>query len=362
MSAPEPLPWIANLESAVHGATTADGILDFSANGNVVGPSPAVWKALRTVDLGRYPDRDARALGEAISERHGISADHVVAGNGSTELIWALARAYLAPGDRALVVSPTYGEYAVASHAAGASVDAYCSTRLEERAGGAGVPGVDLQALREAIRAGRPKIAWLCHPNNPTGRPFPIEGLPLLVAEQPGVLWVVDEAYLTFTDCESALALVASGAVVVLRSLTKDLGLAGLRLGYAVAPDHVAEVLRRVIPPWSVSGLAQAGGIAALADVEHFSRVRAAVMEARTHLIEGLHCIGLAPFPSVTNFFLVSVGAAAATQEALMRKGLAVRDCTSFGLADCIRIGVRPIGEQARLLDGLQEVLQWAKR
>ncbi len=363
VAGPRPVPWVASLEPAVHGAVPTESsagpartVLDFSANGNVLGPSPAVSRAIAEVDLAAYPDRQARALRGAIGARHGVDDGSVLVGNGSTELIWAIARAYLAPGDFAVVLGPTYGEYAVAAAACGAEVRTVpvVPPRFES-----GSPAIlDLPPLLRHLEHIRPKTIWLCHPNNPTGAPFPIGLLPRISAAAPEALIVVDEAYLPFTaGAPSALPCIASGRVAVIRSLTKDAGLAGLRLGYALAAPAAADVVRRVLPPWSVSALAQAGALAALADVEHAQQVDAAVRASREHLRAGLQQLGLPCYPSVTNFVLVPVGNGAAVTGALLARGIAVRDCTSFGLPDCIRIGVRSIADQELLLSQLATVL-----
>lgn len=359
---PRPVPWVARLAPAVHGALGASsdaprGLLDFSANGNVLGPSPAVAEAISRADVARYPDPDARALRRAIAAVDGVDERAVVVGNGSTELIWALARAYLAPGRRAVVLGPTYGEYAVASAATGAEVQTWAVLGPAHMGRGR-LPTSDQGPLAAHLARCRPALVWLCHPNNPTGAPFPVECLHELMAAAPDALFAVDEAYLPLADgLRSALPLVASGRVALLRSLTKDAGLAGLRVGYALTTPTIADVLRRVIPPWSVNALAQAAAIAALGDRAHARRVRAAVACSRADLTSRLTRLGLRPYPSVANFLLVPVGDGHAVARALLKRGLAVRDCTSFGLPDCIRIGVRVISEQRVLVDALREVL-----
>lgn len=363
---PRPVPWIANLTPAVHGSfdppsasinPSPSSILDFSANGNVIGPSPRVAEAVAAVDLSRYPDRSASRLRTELAAREQLPAESVVAGNGSTELIWALARAYLAPEDRALVLVPTYGEYEVASRATGATVASFPSLPLDRSPGGP-LPLPDAAALAARLRGGSPRLVWLGHPNNPTGRPAPLAELRGVIEDLPEVLFVVDEAYLTLCEtAPSAAPLISGGNVGVLRSLTKDLGLAGLRAGYLLAAPEIADVVRRVIPPWSVSSVAQAGAVAALADPEHLDRARTAVAASRAHLTSGLKRIGLHPYPSVANFVLVSVGSPGIA-ERLLARGFAVRDCASFGLPDCIRIGVRSLPEQDLLLAALAEVLR----
>ncbi|MBM2809244.1 MAG: histidinol-phosphate aminotransferase family protein [Chloroflexi bacterium] len=358
-SGPTPVPWIETLEPAVHGAVdptnasrdglAPDCIIDFSANGNVVGPSPRVAEAIARVDVSRYPDRDATALREAIAQRLSVDPTAIVAGNGSTEVIWAVARAYLKPGDVALVLGPTYGEYAVGSAACGAQVEMHAAAPPGET--------IEGDTIVDLVRQKRPRILWLCHPNNPTGAPFPMDIVARLVKASSETLIVVDEAYLTLCDgVPSALAL-RLPSIVVLRSLTKDAGLAGLRVGYAVAASDAAAAIRRVIPPWSVNSLAQAAALAALSDEEHQAESRRAVAAARQHLVRGLDDLGLDSYPSVANFVLLPIPDARRVTRELLSRGLAVRDCESFGLTDCIRIGVRPIPDQQALLDAMRQVL-----
>ncbi|MEA2641540.1 MAG: histidinol-phosphate aminotransferase [Chloroflexota bacterium] len=349
---PQPLSWVAELRPATHGAVAADdaALLDFSANGNVLGPSPRVAAAIGRVDPAIYPDREARALRAALAELHGVPADMVVVGNGSTELIWALARAYLAVGHCALVIGPTYGEYAVASAATGATVVNGWIAPPGER--------FDARGLVATLREVAPTLVWLCNPNNPTGAALPPGVVADVLAAAPDALVAIDEAYLSLAeDVASAIPQAANGRIVVLRSLTKDAGLAGLRVGYTVADPRIAEVLRRMLPPWSVSSVAQVAALAALEDGAHREQVLVAVAESRAHLETGLRRLELAPLPSVANFVLVAVGDGAAIASRLRERGIAVRDCASFGLPTCIRIGVRAIADQECLLAALGEVL-----
>lgn len=357
MSGPRPVAWIQNLQPAIHGADPTLGVLDFSANGNVIGSPPGVADAIHSADLRRYPDREAIRLRHAIAARDDVPVETVVVGNGSTELIWAVARGYLGPGLTALQLGPTYGEYEVASRATGARME-HVAAWSRARGRKATTMWLDVESLVSVACDYDCRVLWLCHPNNPTGLPFDVTTVRHLALDIPDSLIVVDEAYLTLADSvETCIPLVPAGNVVVLRSMAKDLGLAGLRLGYAIAPSSVADVLLKVVPPWSASALAQVGGMAALADPDHLDRARLAVAEARTHLLRGLKALGLQPFPSVTNFVLVPVGSGGTIRQALLQRGLAVRDCSSFGLPDCIRIGVRSIPDQDVLLAALGEML-----
>ena len=358
--APRPLPWIAELERAIHGSfdasTAADlgrssaDVLDFSASSNVIGPPPGVAEAIARVDVAAYPDRDAMTLRRALAERHAVQQSAIVLGNGSTEIVWAVARAFLGKGDEALIIGPTYGEYDVATRA--------CGARIANVFAGPPRYEPDMAEIAGQLARAAPRVVWLCHPNNPTGGAFPVESLPGLVAVAPESLFVVDEAYFCLGEgVASALPLIAGGHVLVVRSMTKDYALAGLRVGYAIGAPSLVDAVRRVIPPWSVNALAQAAALVALNDRDHLERARQAVASARAHLTSGLSALGLAPYASVANFVLVRVGDATKMACALLNRGIAVRNCSSFGLPDCIRIGVRPIPHQERLLVALAEAL-----
>lgn len=357
--APRPVPWLRETNPAVHGSFDVsaatelglrrDDVLDFSANGNVIGPSADVAAAIAAVDVARYPDRGSQALRTALADWHGVAKACVVPGNGSTELIWAIARAFLAPGDGALIVGPTYGEYAAATAACGARVQTCFAVQPDT--------GADPDLISTALVASHYGVVWLCHPNNPTGSPFPVDALAELSDRFSATLFVVDEAYLTLcASIPSALPMIERENVVVLRSLTKDAALAGLRVGYFVSAEPVADAVRSVLPPWSVSAVAQAAALAALGDAQHMNEARIAVAASREHLVGGIERLGYRPYSSSANFVLVRVGDGALLTRALLQRGFAVRDCASFGLPECIRIGVRAIPDQERLLGALAEV------
>ena len=356
---PKPVAWLAGTAPAVHGsfdASTAvdsrfrpEDVLDFSANGNVIGPVPGVAAAIAKVDPSIYPDRGALALRTALAARYAVPIDQVVVGDGSTELIWAVARAFLAPGDATVVLGPTYGEYAAASAACGARAESCLACP----------PGspINIDLIGRMVGERSPVVVWLCHPNNPTGAGFPIDALEALIDRYPATLFAVDEAYVSFSDeLASALPLIDKGNVVVLRSMTKDAALAGFRIGYVVTDEDIADALRRVQPPWSVSSVAQAAALASLEDSGHAKLVKQAVAAAREHLEVGLQRLGYAPYPSLANFVLVPVGDGVRVSRGLLAHGIAVRDCTSFGLPQCIRIGVRSIADQERLLAAMAEL------
>ena len=197
-------------------------------------------------------------------------------------------------------------------------------------------------ALRAALTDLRPRLCWLCSPNNPTGAALPAALIAALVRGYPGTLFVLDEAYCDLlADAQWSPDLLAGGNLVVLRSMTKTWGLAGLRLGYAIAAPETAAALRAAAPPWSVNACAQAAGVVALADLEHHLRSVALLTAERDRLATGLRAGGWVTELTTAGFFLIDVGDALAARRALLAQGCLVRDCTSFGLSGHVRVSPR---------------------
>lgn len=301
---------------------------------------------MATAVVDAYPDPRATALSEALAERHGVVPEQVVAGNGSTELIRLLAQLALGPGDTALSLAPSFGECAVATQLAGAR---FVEVWLEHAGLGAGF-FCDEPALRAALAELRPRLCWLCSPNNPTGAALPAALIAALVTDYPQTLFVLDEAYCDLLDAPQwSLELLAAGNLVVLRSMTKYWGLAGLRLGYALAAPALVRPLRAAIAPWSVNACAQAAGVAALADGDHVRSSMAQLTGERDRLMAALRERGWVVEPTSAGFFLIHVGDARAARSALLARGCLVRDCTSFGLPGHVRVSPRR-AEQNELL------------
>ena len=356
-----PRPHLLQIPTCPHGSfsyrermekgLSGEGVLDFSASCNPLGTSPNVLEALSMVDLSRYPDDEALELRQALAQTLEVDISWVAVGNGSVDLIYQLASAYLDPAGRALVIGPAFGEYARACRVAGASV---VELRATEDMGFQ----PDIEAVKAVLRAERPKLVFLCNPNNPTGRLLPALSIREILGECEETLLVVDEAYLPF--CDSRVDLrdqLPSGRLLLLRSMTKDHGLAGIRLGYAVARPDVLEPLGRVRPPWGVNALAQAAGIAALKDQAHVETGRRVIAEARPYLVGELSVLGLGVVPSAANFLLVRAGDGAAFRSAMLARGICVRDCASFGLPAYVRIGIRTMPDCRKLIQATREVL-----
>ena len=342
---------------SVHGAVDpaalrAEGVdpaalTDFSSNQSPLGAAPGVAAAVAGAVVDAYPDPHAAELTGRLAERHGVSPAQVVCGNGSTELIRLVAQLALAPGDVAVSLAPSFGECGVATRLASARFE---EVRLVHAGEGASF-FCDEPALRAALTDLRPRLCWLCSPNNPTGAALPAALIAGLVADFPATLFVLDEAYCDLLpETQWQADLLAAGNLLVLHSMTKYWGLAGLRLGHAVAEPGLAAALRAAAPPWSVNACAQAAGVAALSDLEHHRRSVELLTGERDRLVAGLRVRGWTTEPSMAGFFLIHVGDAPAARHALLAQGCLVRDCTSFGLPAHVRVSPRHPEQNDRLL------------
>ncbi|MBI3362483.1 MAG: histidinol-phosphate aminotransferase family protein [Chloroflexi bacterium] len=318
-----------------------DSVLDFSVNVNPFGPSPLVSQALRDLDVASYPDREAIVLREALARANAVGVENLLVGNGTAELIWLAAHAFLRDGGPALIVGPTFGEYERAARAVGAEV-------TEVRAGPPDFC-VDVDRLIAAIESTRPRLVFLCNPNNPTGARLTGGEVWRIAAACGESFLVLDEAYRSFVTL-SPFGPPPRNNVIVMRSMTKDFALAGLRLGYALARPELVAALRAIQPPWSVNGPAQAAGLAALADLGHLRRTLQLTQEAARDLRMAMAAAGARVNESQTHFHLVEIGDGATWRAWLLRRGCLVRDCASFGLPQYVRVGTRRPGENEKLI------------
>lgn len=317
-------------------------LIDFSVNVNPFGPSPRAIAAFRQADPTSYPDRHCLDLRAVLAQANGVSIDSVLPGNGTAELIWLAAHAFLKPDDRTLIIGPTFGEYRRAACAVGANV-------IELQAAPP-LFNLDVEEIVTRIQREQPRLVFLCNPNNPTGWYLATpDVLRIAAACAPGYL-VLDEAYRSFV-ADSPFASPHTDNTLVLRSMTKDFALAGLRLGYALGTPGMITAMRSVQPAWSVSGPAQAAGLASLCDIDYLRQTLKATRESAQTLRDDLAGLGASVLPSATHYLLIHVGDAARCREKLMAEGCLVRDCASFGLPQHVRVGARTAVENQRLVD-----------
>lgn len=336
-------------------------LIDFSASINPLGPAPGVREALAASfeRLVHYPDRQAAELRRALAGFHGVDPSNIAVANGSTELIYQLPR--MLPGRTGLVVAPAFSEYARSLERAGWELDHFVLSPADGFA-------LSLERLAERLAAGV-DLLFLCNPANPTGALLPpsiIEEI-LMKCRSTGTFLALDEAFMDFREGESAKRIVCeAGGGVVLRSMTKFYAIPGLRLGYAMGHAGVVEQISSLLEPWSVNTLAQAAGVASLADPAYRELTVRRCGEERDLLFRALSALpGLRPYPSAANYLLVELVngmSAPALRDALLPRRIMIRDCSNFAGLDerFFRVAVRGSDDNRRLLAALEEVLTGA--
>ena len=328
-----------------------EGLLDFSQNVNPLGVPPGALEAARRAlyeESGRYPDLGYGELRGALAEYLGVPPERILPTNGGAEALFLAARIAGAAGGRALVLEPTFSEYAAAARAAGLEPVRRVARRRED---GFRLDRVSLDDL-EGV-----SVVFLCNPNNPTGEAlFRAEVLEVARrVRQGGAVLVVDEAFADFVPGVSVAGDVDDGLYVA-RSLTKFFAVPGLRLGCLVCP-HPARA-QEFQPSWSVNAVAAAAGVSAAGDGEFAEKSLSEVARLRRKLFDGLGEIaGIEPFLGDANFLLVRGPEGIA--ERLAGRGILVRGCAPFlGLGpEYFRVAVRGDRENEGLLRGIREAL-----
>ena len=328
-------------------------MLDFSASINPLGVPESVAAVIRE-NIGllvHYPDPFADGVSRDLSQHMGVPARSLVCGNGSTELIYLLVRA-LRPR-RVLIPAPTFSEYERACHLN----DGTSCTRfdLSPQDGFAIDPGQFIAAMAGC------DMAFLCNPNNPTGRLLEREAVLdlVLAAERVGCLLVVDEAFIDFTPDQSVARDVEGNThLIVLRSLTKFYALSGLRIGYGIFPDQVVQRVRGHKEPWTVNTLAQIAAATAIRDRAYQEQAMAVIFAEKGYLEQGFRDLGIEFFPSSANYYLIRNSSGNSVASSLRKRGILVRDCSNFvGLdGSYLRVAVRSRNENSRLLKELGEL------
>ena len=363
---PVPRPGVMAIEAYVPGKSGAPGAVrvhKLSSNETPLGPSPAAIAALQdsAAKLALYPDGNSTALRGAIAEKYGLDPARIVCGAGSDELLSLLAYAYVGPGDEGLFSEHGFLVYRIAILAAGGTPVAAPERALT----------ADVDALLARV-SDRTRIVYLANPNNPTGTYLPFDEVRRLHAGlPPHVLLVLDGAYAEYVrrnDYSAGLDLVLNADnVVMTRTFSKIHGLASLRIGWMVAPAHVADAVNRIRGPFNLSGAAIAAGAAAIADEAHVAAAVAHNDAWLPRLSEGAAALGLTVTPSVGNFVLVhfpaEAGRTAADADAFLTiRGVIVRRVASYGLPDALRVTVGGAEANEAFLAALTDFVRGAGR
>jgi histidinol-phosphate aminotransferase len=330
-------------------------VVKLASNEGPFPPFPAAVEAIAraTSDLNRYPDGGVYSLRAALAERHGVRFEEVVVGSGADGVIDLLAQATLDPGDEVVCGWPSFASYPLSAAKLGA-VTRTVPLRAHT---------YDLDGLLGAIGP-RTKLVYVCHPNNPTGTGNGRDELGAFLERVPEhVLVVLDQAYFEYIDdpdyADGIEEYFKHGRrVVVLRTFSKIYGLAGLRVGYGVAPADVVEATSKVRRAFDVTAVAQVAALASLGDEAEIARRRAANGEGRAQLDAVLRAHGLEPAgPALGNFLFVEVGDGRALFEQLLQQGVIVRPLAAFGAPEAIRVSVGTADEIAVFAAALGHVL-----
>lgn len=343
------------LDELNHLGIAPASVLDLSTSLSPLPAHPDVVRAVRECDVHGYPDPRCLEVKAAIAAALRLDPSSLVIGHGSVELLWSLVRVLAQsdqPGKPLLVVSPTFSEPEAAAHAHGIAVTRIA---MPQETGFA----LDARLISRAVAKSRPFAVYVCQPNNPTGAALPGVLLSQLIASHPSVPFIVDEAFLSLSLLHEDAHLALPPNAVRVRSLTKDHGLAGLRVGYAVCAPELAELVEARRPPWMISAPAQVAIIAAMANLEHVDRVREQLLAHKAELVAELHAIDVATLPSETTFFLARVHDADALRDFLLREhAVLIRSGSTFGLPQHIRLPACLPPARARLMIALRSALE----
>jgi histidinol-phosphate aminotransferase len=325
-----------------------EALVTLSSNENPFGPSPAAVEAIREAapTANGYPKAAVTDLRERLADEWAVSPTQIWLANGGDGALDYLARALIRPGEAVLVPAPGFAYYAMSARYHHGEVTEY---RLRRETDFALSPDTVLPQYDGE------RIVYLTSPHNPTGSEWAVTDVETIAAEtDDDTLVLVDEAYGEFADGPSATGLVEErDDVAVLRSFSKAYGLAGVRLGYAIVPAAWADAYAKVNTPFAASELACRAGLAALEDDDHVRRTVETARWARTYMAERLDC---RTFDSAGNFLLCEVGDGTAVTRAAKREGVVVRDTSSFGLPECVRVTCGTREETRRAVEVLNAV------
>jgi histidinol-phosphate aminotransferase len=331
------------------------GIVKLASNENPLGIGPRTRAAIDAAlaDIARYPDGNGYVLKAALSQRYAVDMASIVLGNGSNDVLELVASAFLGPGRAAVMSQHAFAVYPLATQARGARAIVVPAKSYAH----------DLETMAKAVDD-ETYVVWAANPNNPTGTlaaPDEVEAFLRKVPER--VLVVIDEAYNEYIRADlrtdTLKLLKRHPNLVVTRTFSKAYGLAGLRVGYALAHPSVADVMNRVRQPFNVNSIALAAAAAALDDMEFVARSYAENLNGLRQLEEGVRALGLEFIPSFGNFLTVRVGRAPEVFKRLLRRGVIVRPVGGgYGLPEHLRVTTGTAAENEKFLGALAASLK----
>jgi histidinol-phosphate aminotransferase len=331
------------------------GSIKLASNENPWGPSPRAAKAISEALAGlhRYPDGSCYYLNQALAEKLGVQPEQIVFGNGSNEVIGFLITAFMRPGEEVITSHPSFLMYQKFVQVQGGVNRVVQLKKMHH----------DLEQILAEIND-KTRLIFLDNPNNPTGSIITQAEFDAFLERVPEqIIVVLDEAYVDFVSPEQRIDAVSyinsARPVVALRTFSKAYGLSGLRLGFGIMAAELADYLHRVRQPFNVNSLAQIGGLAALADEEHYQKTLNQTREQREWLMAEVTEMGCKPIGSHTNFFLIDVGGnAKKLYENMLTRGVIVRPMQAYGYPNYIRITIGTPTENERFVKALAATRQ----
>ena len=335
-----------------------DEIIKLGSNENPWGPSPMAMEAIKNEikSINRYPESQLKELVAEMAEYSGVDVDQViVGGDGADEIIDVLAKTFIEKGDEFIVPLPSYMYYEYLLQQYGAK-PVYARWDLDKNE-------LDVDSIFEAV-SDRTKMIFLCSPNNPTGTLIDREVLADIARKNPEILIVIDVAYFEYSEVTNRDLIIEFDNVFIIRTMSKVLGLAGMRIGYGLACSRIIEYMHRIKPVFSLTRLSFVAALNTFRDKRYIAESIEKGIESRQYLYDELSKIeSLNVFPSKSNFMLIGVKDTGFTASELalqlMKRGIIVRDCTSFkGLDEYwIRISICTLEEDKKFIDIIKEVL-----
>ncbi|HEY6642912.1 histidinol-phosphate transaminase [Povalibacter sp.] len=335
-------------------------IIKLASNENPLGPGARARAAIAAAssEIGLYPDGGGFVLKQALARKYGWAIEGITLGNGSNDVLVMIAEAFLTPETEAVYSQYAFAVYPIAVQATGAT--ARVAAAFPEQHPMA--LGHDLDAMAQLVNE-RTRVVFVANPNNPTGTWVESAPLKRFIAGLPATtLVVMDEAYIEYVDDptfpDSSQWLNEFPNLIVTRTFSKAYGLAGLRVGYALASPAIAGMLNRVRQAFNVNSIALAAASAALDDSDHLQKSVALNLSGLKQLEEGVDQLGLRRYPSRGNFLLIDCARpAASVYESMLRQGVIVRPVGNYQLPSHLRITVGTPEQNRRMLDALRQAL-----
>lgn len=335
--------------------TLKDGAIKLASNENPLGISPVAQKAIMESagSVSLYPDGGCIKLKHALAEKHSLSPDNFIVGNGSDEVLVLITGAYIEADSNAVTSESTFSEYTFATKLFGGQM------RYAPMRNGC----FQLEKIASLIDK-KTKIVFLCNPNNPTGTYFNEASLQNFINTIPDTtLIVLDEAYLEYTtvnDFPKSIDLISDrNNVIILRTFSKIYGLAGLRVGYGISNPSIIVDLNKTREPFNVNSLAQAAAYAALQDTEFVNQSRELNEKGKLFLYKEFEALGLPYFPTQANFIATDIGMECVSAfERLMELGVTIRPLKNFGLNESIRVTISTHEQNSLFINCLKKVIR----